>query len=59
MIEVGHEKADLIILIQKLEQAIDEHVDSLTIAEIVGSLECVKQGFLLNNLIGHDEQESR
>ena len=50
MIEVGQEHARLIILIQELEQAIANHAEALTIAEMVGAIECVKQAYMANQL---------
>jgi len=50
-IEVGHEHANLVILIQKLEEAIEEHTEQLTVAEMIGAIECVKQAFLMQNLL--------
>ena len=51
MIEVGHEHAPLVILIQKLEQAMTEHIDDLTVAEMIGAFECVKQAYIMENLL--------
>ena len=51
MIEVGHEHAKLVIVLQKPEEVIGEHVEDLTVAEMIGAIECVKQAYIMQNLL--------
>ena len=55
MIEVGVNNPDLVIFIGKLEDAIEEHIGKLTLAEVVGGLEIVKTVFINANI--YDESE--
>lgn len=51
MLEVGHEKQKLIVFISELETLIREHMEEMTVAELIGAIESVKFGFMAEQLL--------